>query len=285
MDSKNTKLIAIGAAVAVVLVIGIILLTRGGKKDLPLPPSGDPKDGDNASAAFIVLQVVERHRDTFPKPLGNLSSEAADPPFIWDEGGVSWADGIANETDADRLRGRGLILETPGVAPAKCQVLVIYSIVYTGTGRQFDAHRYYAFEKLPATIAVPAGFTGDKLEYDLETADNAFPYAAMAVRLLPKDATVQLASVDNDKIAVTFDGVSQTLAAGETASLKEASRTLPVTELAVTSRPINDKNAPAVEFSPRVDHGLIQFSTVLSLQLLGKAPIMPAVIESEGDLP
>ncbi len=288
MKMTRSRMIALGVGVVFVVSIGTWLGNRGEKESTGSVATGPsaathPAGGDDSSAAVAVVQVVERNTDTFPNLLFEWTPESASAPFTIDEQGLHLLDSIANETDPAKLQAHRLVLGTAGVPLAKCGALVIYSTTYLGKGRAADAQRFYAYEKLPATIDIPAGFVGDKLEYDLEKAKQAFPLAVMDVRLVPKDATVKVAAAGGDKITVACAGTSKTLGAGEAARLLETKSAVAVTEVPVKSEPIG--GGAAVEFFPRVEHGVIQFGTELSIQYVGRLRMAGKTPQVEGDLP
>ncbi len=287
---SKSRIISIGAAVVVVIGIVVWMLNRDKNESTGSTqinsPAANPARADDGGLPVMVVQIIERNTDTFASPLFEWTPERLEAPFSIDEQGtVHLLGSIANETDAANLLAHRLVLGTAGVPLAKCGALVIYSTAYVGKGRAADVQRFYAYEKFPAAIDIPAGFGGDKLEYDLEKSKQAFPVAVMEVRLIPKDPAVKVSAVGNDKITVMCAGAMKTLAAGEAAPFGENSRAIAVTELAVKSEPIGAGGGAAVEFLPRVEHGSIQFGTVLSVQYLGNFRAASKMLEAEGDLP
>ncbi len=293
MHLSKTKWIAIGATAGCLLLTALLLTAVGcrGKGDSGGPSSATSapasSDGSTSQAAaagppVAVIEVVERHTDSFPASVGELTDAPFDPPFTIEEGGLCLLDSIAGETDPAKLQAHRLTLGSPGVPLAKCRVLLIYTTHYAGAGRNWDDQRYYAFAAGPARVAIPAGSSPDKFEYDLETADSAFPMAMMGIRLLPADASVNCELGGDDKLAVACAAVSKALTAGQGAQVLMQERTIPVTEKPVMSRPVGGGGA-AVEFVAGVNHGLIRFTSALSVKYLGKFPTLSADVQ--GDTP
>ena len=252
----------------------------------PLPPKGDGADG----TAVTVLEILEQNTDTFPEPFSLGDDEAVDAPFMRIGDRVELARDVADATDPEVLEQHALVLNDPKVPLAKCRVLVAHQIAYNGTGRQGTRWRYYAFAKLPASIALPGTPKGDRFEHDPGRSRVPFTVGIADVRVLGDEAgTLTIEPTDEaGKVRVRVGEDVKDLSAGKTQVLLTRQKTIHVVEKplardAVTWDGPGADKLPAV-LRPGRDHGRITFKTELTITYVEAASVVAPAQSGEEEL-
>ena len=256
----------------------------GPTKSKPVTPAASataPSQPTKPVEKAVVVEILEENSDTFKRPLMVGGAVAFTEPFRVVDKTVLLDPRAAKTTDSQVLDEFSLILEKPKRPLAQCGVLVLHTIQYNGVGRRGPSRDYYAFEKLPVGVPMPAAPGGAKFQHDPARSPLPFAIAVEHIRILgDKPTKLALAAGEGGKLSVIFGDKTVLLAAGETAKLHQRAQQIAVTEKGLRNDQVRWKGKapanPAKYLYPPRDHGVAKFTTRISIRYLGVCPVATA---------
>ena len=272
------------------MILVAVAAWLGGCNGDSTEPSGGPAGGNDgepqAAQQVAYVEIDETNTDTFAAPFALFDAGTERLPFLRVGEAIEIDAAVANETDAEALAARGVVLGDPAVPLSRCTVLVRHRIGFAGAGRTGERVAFYGFASLPAEIELPARPTEDRFEYD--PADSSIPFvvAMQEIRIfLPEGSKLTLEAGEGEKLTLQLGESHLQIAAGENGDLAEGTATVAVVELALTKDKVRylggDPPADLPEvLRPRRDHGRVKFTTSLSAKYAGR--LTARVVEGLG---